>query len=638
MDQINIPFSVSKGFNKFYNDLTVKYPEFLAVDGIGAEQLDFRKFREAFFNTGVAADVSVDANANVDSNDVVSFGFECVKPFFRLDNYATMWDMIAEGRGEEYANSLLEKNITGTYYINDFSGDLAKPYCFNYSCIDIHYEGLSTVEKVISVPPKHILAFFKQLEQFVGVASNNTHGATGVADLLIVLSYYVDKAIQDCGDSGVNFVSEEDVWRYVREQITSFVYTVNQPLFRANQSPFTNVSIYDDFFLESLCQDYYFSDNTNPKIEIVKRLQNMMMDIKNEEMERTPVTFPIITACFTKDDNGEIADKEFMMKVAEASCKYGAFEIYTGATSTLSSCCRLRSDKENQFFNSFGAGSSKIGSMGVVTVNLPRHAYLAAKMTESKEMNLHAFLGMVAETQDDVAYINDCKRRFIQKHIDMGALPLYTNGFMALNKQYSTMGVNGINEALEILGYDILTEEGQAVVKELMNMINQKNANHEDFYNFPHNCEQVPGENSSIKLAKKDKMMGFNNGEYGFYSNQFIPLIKGADILDRIRLQGMFDNDFSGGSICHLNFGSRPTVEEIVFLMEECCRSGVIYWAPVLEYNFCKNKHTSVGPNTTCPVCGDGVDKYMKVVGFLTKVDNWHKERRTNDFPLRKRY
>lgn len=633
MGQINIPFSVSTGFNKFYNTMKSECPEFLEVDGIGETQLDFRKFREAFFNVSVAADVSVDANANVDTNDVVSFGFECVKPFFRLDNYATMWDMLSEADSEARAESITRGNIYGRYYINDFSGDLAKPYCFNYSCIDIHYEGLSTVTKIRSVPPRHILAFFKQLEQFIGIASNNTHGATGVADLLIVLSYYVDKALKNGGDSGVNFKADEDVWTYVREQLTSFVYTVNQPLFRANQSPFTNVSIYDDAFLRSLSADYYFSDNTNPNVEIVKRLQDMFMDIKNEEMERTPVTFPVVTACFTKDENGDIADKEFKMKVAEASCKYGAFEIYIGETSTLSSCCRLRSSTENQFFNSFGAGSSKIGSMGVVTVNLPHHAYISV----NKENTWDEFIKYLSDTQDDVALINDCKRNFIKKHIDMGGLPLYTNGFMALNKQYSTMGINGINEALEILGYDILTEEGQAKVKEIMAMINENCTRHEEEYGFPHNCEQVPGENSSIKLAKKDRMKGLND-KYRFYSNQFIPLIKDADMLDRIRLQGMFDEDFSGGSICHINLGSQPSVEEMDFLIEICCTSGVIYFAPVLEYNFCKNNHASVGRHESCPVCGEDVDKYMKVVGFLTKVDNWHVERRENDFEYRVRY
>ena len=149
MSNIYIPFTVSDGFKRFYIDMQERRSDFLQVDGIGSKQLDFRKFRNSFFNSGVAADVSVDANANVDSNDVVSFGFECVKPFFRLDNYATMFDLIAEEYGAETAERLLENNITGKYYINDFSGDMAKPYCFNYSCIDIHYEGLSTVEKII---------------------------------------------------------------------------------------------------------------------------------------------------------------------------------------------------------------------------------------------------------------------------------------------------------------------------------------------------------------------------------------------------------------------------------------------------------------------------------------------------------
>lgn len=639
MDSINIQFSTSKAFKEFYSDMKRKYPEFLDVDGIGEDQLDFTKFREAFFGANTAADVSVDANANVDSNDVVSYGFECRKPFFRLDNYSTMFDLIADDEGVDEARRLLEKNILGAYYINDFSGDLRLPYCFNYSCMDLHYNGLSTVTKILSVPPKHIMAFFGQLEQFIGIASNNTHGATGIADVLIILSWYVKKALETKKDASFEFKSKQDVWNYVTEYLTSFVYTINQPLFRANQSPFTNISVYDDFFLRDLCKDYYFSDGSNPDIKIVKKLQDILIDIKNNEMERTPITFPVITACFTRDETGGHADKTFQKKIANASVKFAAFEIYTGDTSTLSSCCRLRSDTKNQFFNSFGAGSSKIGSMGVVTVNLPQSAYIAKNLSNDGDADSiwRIFKSLVNDMQNNAAIINNCKRKLIAESIENKSLPLYSHGFMALNKQYSTMGINGLNEALEIIGYDIMTDDGQAMVKDLMAMIKETCNEHENRYGFPHNCEQTPSENSAIKLATKDRMLGYND-KYTFYSNQFIPLIKKADMMDRIILQGMFDNDFSGGSISHLNFASRPSVDAMVDLMNVCSENGVIYFAPCFEYNFCKNRHASIGPHSVCPICGKKVDKYMKVVGFQTKVDNWAKTRREDDFPNRQKY
>jgi ribonucleoside-triphosphate reductase len=614
--------------------------ELFDLDGVGW-QLDPREFRRRFFhqNTSTTADVSVDANANVDSNDIVSFGFEVHKPFFRLDNYYQLWKELKETLSLEEANRIIEYQIRGDFYINDFSGDIAKPYCFNYSTYDVMLEGLPMVEKIKSTPPKHILAFFKQLEQFIGVASNNTHGATGVADLLIVLSYYVEKALNTLEDSHCRFRAQCDVWQYVREQLTSFIYTVNQPLFRANQSPFTNVSLYDRYFLRSLCDDYTFPDGSKPNIKIVQKLQELLLTIKNEEMERTPVTFPVISCCFTKTTKGRIKDRKFLNQVAEAQLPFGAFEFYTGDTTTLSSCCRLRSDLNNEFFNSFGAGSTKIGSLGVVTLNMPRLAKLAVLEREGGSPEL-LFMCMLNERVVDCAVINNAKRSIIKRHINRHQLPLYGHGLMDIKKQYSTVGVNGLNEALEILGYDVLTEEGKKFMLRIIKQINATNDRMQDTFNAPHNCEQTPSENSSIKLAKKDVLLGYQQpGVYALYSNQFIPLIRNADMLDRVELQGTFDKHFSGGAIMHLNLGQRVTKDTMIRMADEAAKKGVIYWSPCFVLNRCEDGHMTVGGSGTCQICGKPItDQYMRVVGFLTNVKNWHEVRREEDFPNRQFY
>ena len=172
--------------------------------------------------------------------------------------------------------------------------------CFNYSTYDIMTKGLPMVKKIKSLPPKHLYAFKSQLEQFTIVASNSTLGATGLADLLVVMSYYVENILKTRMDAHFNFATEDDCWTYVKENLISFIYTINQPM-RANQSPFTNVSVYDDYFLDKLCGDYLFPNGTTPNKQTVKKLQEIYLTIMNEELSRTPLTFPVTTACFSVD-------------------------------------------------------------------------------------------------------------------------------------------------------------------------------------------------------------------------------------------------------------------------------------------------------------------------------------------------
>ncbi|HEY8805771.1 MAG TPA: anaerobic ribonucleoside-triphosphate reductase, partial [Clostridium sp.] len=448
---------------------------------------------------------------------------------------------------------------TGHFHCNG----LIQHNCFNYSTYDILTKGLPMVKKISSLPPKHLYAFKSQLEQFTIIASNSTLGATGLADMLVVMSYFVNNILVTKSDAHFKFASEEDCWNYVRENIVSFIYTINQPM-RANQSPFTNISVYDDNFLEGLCADYLFPDGSTPNLDIVRKLQELYLNIMNEEMRRTPITFPVTTACISVDKEGNVNDMNFVKLVAKQDLEFGFINIYTGDSSTLSSCCRLRSDKKNEYFNSFGAGSSKIGSLGVVSINFPRLAM--------KNKTVEKFKTSLKDIIEVCARINNAKRHVVKKRIENGNHPLYTLGYMDLSKQYSTVGVNGFNECIQLLGSDILTTEGQELGVNIIKFINTENDKLGKLYNAPHNCEQVPAENMSIKMAEKDKMMGFQNG-YNIYSNQFIPLTTNADLLDRIMLQGKFDKHFSGGAICHLNIDTRIEDEnKLVDLIVTCAK------------------------------------------------------------------
>ncbi len=403
-------------------------------------------------------------------------------------------------------------------------------------------------------------------------------------------------------------------------------------VFITGNSPFTNVSIYDKYFLESLKEDYIFPDGSTPDMEIVNELQKLFLEIMNEELARTPITFPVTTACFSIDKKNNIKDKSFVKLVAKYNKKYGFINIFCGESSVLSSCCRLRSDTKSEYFNSFGAGSTKIGSLGVVTMNLPRLA-IKYKYDEDK------FFEKLKKLVKISAQINNCKRKLVQKRIDNGNHPLYDHDFIDLDKQYSTCGVNGLNECIEELGYDILSEDGQAMVLDIIKIINEENERYEKQYDAPHNCEQVPGENLSIRLAEKDKLLKFHD-KYDLYSNQFIPLTINADVLDRITLQGKFDKHFSGGAVCHINIDAEiKDPKKIEDLIISCAKQGIVYWA--INYNLqeCENHHMSVGKGDKCNVCGKSIiNNYTRVVGFLTNVKNWHKKRREDDYPNRKWY
>ena len=178
-----------------------------------------------------------------------------------------------------------------------------------------------------------------------------------------MVSRYVDDILTTGYDHHVKIGKAPRVWTYVKESLTSLIYTLNWE-FRGNQSPFTNVSVYDRLFLEQLVPSYLIG-GTAPDIETVEKVQDLFLDAYNETLARTPITFPVVTACFSagqgSDGSRQIQDTDFLKKIARHNLKYGFINIYCGESSTLSSCCRLRSSiSDLGYSNTFGAGSTKV--------------------------------------------------------------------------------------------------------------------------------------------------------------------------------------------------------------------------------------------------------------------------------------
>lgn len=331
--------SYEKEFDDLWMHLKSKYAKAIFdTDGVG-KQLDMSAFSKNFFSVKTTADASVDANANVDDISVIAYEKELPKPFFRINSYYVLWKELKKLYGLEAANDIIEMQLSGDIYINDFHGvGGGFSYCYNYSTYDILTKGLPMIKKIRSEPPKYLYAFKSQLEQFTVIAANSTNGATGLSDMLVMMAYFINNMLNTLSDAHFHFKSEEDVWLYVKENIASFVYTVNQPM-RGNQSCFTNVSVYDDYFLDKLCKDYIFPDGTTPNKDIVKKTQEIYLDVMNETLSRTPCTFPVTTACFSIDENHNIKDERFLQMISEKNREFGFINIYVGDSSTLSSCC-----------------------------------------------------------------------------------------------------------------------------------------------------------------------------------------------------------------------------------------------------------------------------------------------------------
>ena len=546
--------SFKKDFRDFMEEMESKYgPDIMEECGIG-NQLDIASMSKHFFNSKVTADVSVDANANVSDTSVISHRVEMAKPFQLINSYYRIYKDLKKRKGVEYAKKLVESQISGRIYINDFhAASSGMCYCFNYSTYDTALLGIpSTFDgRGGSKPPKNLMSFLGQIELFSLIAGN-IDGETYKADM-----------------------------------------------------------------------------------KIVQKMQDIYIDIMNRELARKPITFPVSTACFAIDDEHNIMDEDFLQYIAEKNLKFGFINMYSGKSSTLSSCCRLRSEQDNEYFNSFGSGSTKIGSLSVSSGNLPQLAFKVKSEPNAREV----FLDKLKELVIDCAEINQTKRNLIKKAIKANAQPLYTLGYMDLGRQYSTFGVVGLYEALQILGMNIKSEEGKEFTLKMLDIINTINKEMQDKFKAPHNCEQIPAENVAVKLAKKDRILGYNS-EYDLYSNQFIPLIERTNMLDRIEMQGIFDSHFSGGAICHLNMDQEiKDVKVMADLIKTCAKKHVVYFAINYVLQECEDGHLSVGNVETCPICGKPIkEKYTRVVGFLTPVGHWNKTRREVDFPNRQFY
>lgn len=623
-------------FRKFMNDMLDKYGvEMFNLNGIG-EQLDFNKSIKKMISSSTMADTSVDPNSNTNIITPGQVFNEVAKAHSLLHNHYRVWKFFKKSKSLEFANELLERKISGQIYIHDFSSFL--PYCYNFD--PIHFALLGIPKELDgkgeSLPPQNMESFFGILQDILPIFAKNLAGACGIATLFPVLSIYVQKAINDGYKIDKTELKNEDaLWSHVKTKLTSLLYNLNRPGRDGSQSLFTNVSIMSPSFLKELCPDmsvaFKNGDVITADVDITLKIQDIWVDMFNEESKRRLFTFPVQTLSVATEISKEtgkpiIKDLDFFNHMMKKNVMLAAQNVYAGDSSTLSSCCRLRSDKSKIFTNSLGGSSSNIGSYGVCTVNL---ATLALRYKNDMDKFYNELDKNITFAQE----VNRCKMSFIKKDIKSGSLPMYSLGFVSLDRQYATLGLNGLYECCVELGKDYRLEENRSFVESLLKHINSVNdAYGEAILKHIVNVEQVPAENVAVKLASMDRLQGLNT-KYDIYANQFIPLTTETEggILERISIQGELDEYFSGGSILHINLDQEcKDISSFMELGKVAIENGVRYFGINYPTNFCHTCHQSfVGKVETCPHCGSNdFETWVRVVGFLIPLNNFSKTRR----------
>lgn len=416
------------------------------------------------------------------------------------------------------------------------------------------------------------------------------------------------------------------------------VFRKNGSVFISGNSSFTNLSVLDKDFMSTLFDGFVFADdgtspNIDSSVELSKKFFEYFVDINNKE---AVYTFPVMTLAVSLDNKNNYNDESIIDWISEVNHEKSIGNIFQSKPNSFCSCCRLKNDLDtvneiNGFgkINSFGASSGlSVGSHRVCGINLPRLA-----MKEKENPN------QLDEVMDSIHKILYAHRMLIKERIELGVLPLYTHGWMHLNRQYSTVGLLGGYEYVKNKGLSILTEEGTNALMNVMKTIESKILGYQkEEKGCIYNIESIPGESQAVKLCDIDKVLGYCDSKTKLYSNQYVSLMDECSIYDRMKTQGIFDSVTSGGAIMHCTYkDSVPMTKEqykaVVKMAKDLHNE---YFAINYTYVKCANGHRSIGEKDTCDVCGAPITtRFQRVVGFITCVEAWNPTRRDYEYKRR---
>ena len=520
-------------------------------------------------------------------------------------------------------------------------GNILTHNCFAYDLKDLAEKGLYFISGRNATPAKHLITFVDFVKEFINYASNRSSGACGLPNLIPYMFYFWKK---DVDNDYLGIKTSHNERYYADQAFQRFIYAVNQPYTRdGSQSAFTNTSVFDRPYFEALFGGAEFPDGSfmidfeEEIIEFQKWYMEVMSDIRSENM----FTFPVSSISLLKDKNNLNAndesffvDFEFAKWAIKHNMKWSDSNIFVDdSVSSLSNCCRLKSDISNLgYFNSIGGTALKVGSVKVGTVNLARIA-LESETEEDYLKNLESTLWINLMALDRIRHI-------IKRNVDKGLLPNFNYNLVDFEHLYNTIGFIGVYETMRKFDYVNIDEFGNSSYKDQAYIFGEKIfktmrsvadkfiAKYDCDYQI--NTEQIPGESAADKLMKKDKFFYGDAGIYDLplYGNQFIPLGIKTTLSERVKAQAAFDSYCNGGSILHANIEAPfDSYEKALKTTLFIAKAGVTYFAFNTKIQVCDDNHAFYGK--VCPKCGKPVSsEYTRIVGFYTKIQTWSNQRK----------
>lgn len=598
-----------------------------------------------------ASSSETDGNANVTMKNVANLEGEVYKTTNRIIQRQRMKDelnILFPEVAKQYETDL-DNHIIYTH--DEASTPVLKQYCMAVSLYPLLTEGVGNIDGVTPSEPNDLQSFSGQITNLIFLLSSQCKGAVAVGEYFIALNYYVVKEFGDkwyekldCEASSPHCLIKRTVRDNILKAFKQFVWGVNQPAGnRSYQSPFTNISYYDHTYFTSLFGEFCYPDGSKPEWIAIDTLQRMFMKWFNQIRLKQVLTFPVET--FAMVHNGDdIIDLNYKQLCAEMYAEGHSFFTYiSDSADSLASCCRLRNElAENTFSPTSGLTGVMTGSCNVITLNINRivqdwaltHTLNGTPLIKGKKLIGNPLRVTVIEN-DLKNYVTRILERVYKYHIafktmlydleDKGMFAASNGGYIHISKLYSTIGINGLNEAARFLGMKVSNNpEYIEFLQLILGTIKEQNklhSIHDRKRPFLFNSEVVPAEGLGGKNYKWDKEDGYVVPEdENLYNSYFYNAHDDTSILDKFILHGHQTYQYTdGGSAAHINLEDHLSKEQYLKLIDFAIANGTNYFTFNIPNSKCEDCGKIIkSPIDTCPCCGShNITQYTRVIGYL---------------------
>ena len=481
-----------------------------------------------------------------------------------------------------------------------------------------------------STAPTNLKSFCGGFVNMVFMVSSMLSGACATPEFLMYLNYFIGK------EYGKDYYKEADkvvdlslrqrtIDKMITDCFEQIVYSINQPTGARNyQAVFWNIAYYDKPYFDSLFGDFYFPDGSKPDWDGLSWLQKRFMKWFNAERTKTVLTFPVETMALLCKD-GDVIDQEWGDFTAEMYSQGHSFFTYMSDNAdSLSSCCRLRNEiQDNGFSYTLGAGGVSTGSKSVLTINLNRCIQYAVNNHIDYKEYLADIVDLCHKVQ--LAYNENLKE--LQKH---GMLPLFDAGYINISRQYLTIGVNGLVEAAEFCGLQITNNpDYKQFVQDILGIIEKYNKQYRT-KDVLFNCEMIPAENVGVKHAKWDREDGYFVPRDCYNSYFYIVEDDSLSIIDKFQLHGApYIEHLTGGSALHMNLEEHLSQQQYRQLLRIAAKEGCNYFTFNIPNTICNDcGHIDKRYLKECPHCkSKNVDYMTRIIGYLKRISNFSQAR-----------